>query len=254
MTKNIASELQINFFPKHVAIIMDGNGRWAKRRYLPRVSGHYQGVEAVLDIVKFCVDSPIEVLTLFAFSTENWQRSPYEVKVLMTLLMRLFTQEVYEINKNQIKLSVIGQLDTLNLKFQKAVKAAQDLTKNNKSLHLTIAVNYGGRWDITQAAKKIAFVVKQGKIEPEQITEAVMKNYLSQFELSEPELLIRTSGEQRISNFLLWQLAYAELYFTETLWPDFNHKDMEQALLWYSGRKRRFGSISQTTLAGQLNV
>lgn len=236
--------------PKHIAIIMDGNGRWAKQRMLPRIAGHHRGVEAVRRVVHYCVERKISILTLFAFSCENWQRPAYEVQALMALLNKVLSDEVKEIHANNICLQVIGNTNVLALPMRQAITKAQNLTKNNSGLQLNIAINYSGKWDITQAMQRIALDIQHKKITEQQIKEKyinedLIASYLSLAECNEPDLLIRTSGEQRISNFMLWQLAYTELYFTPILWPDFDEQAMDDALIWYGLRQRRFGTVFQ---------
>ncbi len=231
--------------PRHVAIIMDGNGRWAQRRMLPRVAGHHKGVEAARKVVNHCVSLKIEALTLFAFSSENWLRPPTEVSILMAILQNLLMQDVHELHANNVRLRVIGNIDGLAVKLQDAIKTAHELTKDNTGLNLNIALNYGGRWDIVQAAQQLCTAVVQGQLGVEQINEDQFAKYVCLSELPEPDLLIRTSGEQRISNFLLWQLAYTEIYFTETLWPDFTTAHLDRAFEFYAGRERRFGMIQE---------
>lgn len=231
--------------PAHVAIIMDGSGRWAQRRMLPRVTGHHRGVEATRAVVQRCADLKIPILTLFAFSSENWQRPATEVKALMTLLQNLLENEVYELHANNVKLRVIGDLERLNASLRQAIMTAQGLTVNNTGLQLNIALNYGGRWDIVQAARALCTAVVNGKENLSTITEESFAQYLTLSDLPNPDLLIRTSGEQRISNFLLWQLAYSEIYFCDTLWPDFTALDLERALEFYSQRQRRFGLVGE---------
>lgn len=233
----------MNEAPKHIAIIMDGSGRWAQRRMLPRIRGHHQGVESARAAVKHCVDLKIPILTLFAFSSENWQRPPTEVKLLMSILQNLLLNEVHELHANNVKLRVIGNIEALAASLRKAIISAETLTINNTGLQLNIALNYGGRWDITQAARKLCQAVVDQKITIDQINEEVFSQYVALSDLAPPDLLIRTSGEQRISNFLLWQLAYTEFYFCETLWPDFTAKDLNLALEFYAQRQRRFGGI-----------
>lgn len=224
---------------------MDGSGRWAQRRLLPRVTGHHRGVEATRAIVQRCADLKIQALTLFAFSSENWQRPATEVKALMSLLQNLLENEVHELHTNNVKLRVIGDLSKIDSSLQKAIVAAQQLTLQNTGLQLNIALNYGGRWDIVQAARALCVDVATGKQNLDAIDEQLFARYVSLSDLPEPDLLIRTSGEQRISNFLLWQLAYTEMYFCQTLWPDFTANDLDLALEFYSQRQRRFGSISE---------
>ena len=231
--------------PRHVAIIMDGNGRWAKGRKLPRIAGHRSGVETVRRIVRSCAKKGIEVLTLFAFSSENWRRPKREVTLLMELFVRALQQEVDSLNKNNVRLRMIGDLTALPPKLQKLIQTAEESTKNNSGLTLVIASNYGGRWDITEAARHVAQQVADGEISPEDITSDMIEQYTCVSDLPEPDLFIRTGGEQRISNYLLWQLAYTELYFTEALWPDFDDADFEVALASFSGRQRRFGRTGE---------
>lgn len=233
----------MNEAPKHIAIIMDGSGRWAQRRMLPRIRGHHQGVESARTAVKHCVDLKIPILTLFAFSSENWQRPPTEVKLLMSILQNLLLNEVHELHANNVKLRVIGNVEALAASLRKAIISAENLTINNTGLQLNIALNYGGRWDITQAARKLCQAVMDQKIAIDQINEELFSQYVALSDLAPPDLLIRTSGEQRISNFLLWQLAYTEFYFCETLWPDFTAEDLDLALKFYAQRQRRFGGI-----------
>ncbi len=231
--------------PEHIAIIMDGSGRWAQKRMLPRVTGHHRGVEATRAVVQRCADLKIPVLTLFAFSSENWQRPATEVKALMTLLQNLLENEIHELHTNNVKLRVIGEPDRLAQPLQNAIAHAQQLTMHNTGLHMNIALNYGGRWDITHAARKLCADVIAGKVAEQAITEELLGQYIALNDLPEPDLLIRTSGEQRISNFLLWQLAYTELYFCSTLWPDFTAQDLDLAIEFYAQRQRRFGLVGE---------
>lgn len=233
----------MNTSPKHIAIIMDGSGRWAQRRMLPRFTGHHHGVEAARIVVRRCVALKIPVLTLFAFSSENWQRPAAEVKLLMSLLQNLLVNELQELHANNVKLRVIGDLDPLSASLRQAIVSAQETTMNNTGLNLNIAFNYGGRWDITQAARSLCSAVLEGTMTLDEINEESFGKYIALSDLPEPDLLIRTSGEQRISNFLLWQLAYTELYFCTTFWPDFNEQELDQALKFYEQRQRRFGGI-----------
>lgn len=229
--------------PQHVAIIMDGSGRWAQRRLLPRVAGHQHAVEAVRNVVQAAIDTRIQVLTLFAFSSENWQRPANEVKVLMGLLHKMLTEEVKELHQHNIKLCILGEQRRLSAKLQLAIKSAEHMTAENSGLRLNIAINYGGRWDILQAAKKLHAQIAAGVLSLDNVTEQDFSAGLSTAGLPDPDLLIRTSGEQRISNFLLWQLAYAEMYFTDTLWPNFTAEDFQLALDFYAARQRRFGMV-----------
>ena len=231
--------------PQHVAIIMDGNGRWARRRGLPRIAGHRQGVERVRDLVKACGDHGIPYLTLFAFSSENWRRPEQEVRLLMDLFLTALDREARKLHENNVRFRVIGDIERFGPKIGARIRQAQHLTGNNTALTLTIAANYGGRWDIAQAAAELARRALAGEIQPEDITAESFEPFLSLHDSPEPDLFIRTGGEQRISNFLLWQLAYTELYFTPVLWPDFDHAQFELALRSFAGRERRFGMTGE---------
>lgn len=228
--------------PRHIAIIMDGNGRWAKKRFLPRIMGHKRGVEVVRDVVKQCVSMGVEYLTLFAFSSENWRRPPEEVKFLMGLFMEALNREVVKLHQNQIRLVMIGDRSRFDPPLLHAIHEAERLTQHNTRLTLTIAANYGGRWDIHQAVQRMLHA------HPELVNgfnESDLSSFLSMHYAPEPDLFIRTGGEKRISNFLLWQLAYTELHFTDTLWPDFDKQAFNQALQSYRQRERRFGRTSE---------
>lgn len=234
--------------PQHVAMIMDGNGRWAKKRYLPRVVGHARGVKRVRDIVEFCIARDISYLTLFAFSTENWKRPVDEVNHLMGLFVSALEGEVSKLHKNGIRLRVIGDLQPFTPRLQALIASAEARTAGNDRLTLTIAANYGGQWDIQQAFGgwlKARHAAGRSTAEPVSPKDIDLEPYLAMAYAPNPDLLIRTGGEQRTSNFLLWQSAYAELYFTDTLWPAFDAAEMEQALAWYAQRERRFGQTSQ---------
>lgn len=224
---------------------MDGNGRWAKKRFLPRFAGHQAGLETVRRVVKYCAQEQIEVLTLFAFSSENWRRPQEEVGLLMQLFMTALQREVQKLHKNNVKLRVIGAREAFPIPLQEYILKAEQLTALNTGLTLVIAANYGGRWDITQAAKQMAQEMLDGKLQVEMLNEQQFKQYLCLADLPEPDLFIRTGGEQRVSNFLLWQLAYAEMYFTDTLWPDFDQAAFQQALHSFSTRQRRFGRTGE---------
>lgn len=230
-----------NSGPKHVAIIMDGNGRWAKKRLMPRFAGHKAGVEAVRNIVKACAERKIEVLTLFAFSSENWRRPQEEVSLLMKLFMTALEREVKRLNKNGVRLKIIGDVSAFPEKLQQQIITSQELTKDNNLLQLNIAANYGGRWDIVQASRKLAQEVADGQMSVDEIDEQKLESHLSLAGVAEPDLFIRTGGEERISNFLLWQLAYSEFFFTKTLWPDFNVALFDKAIESFRQRQRRFG-------------
>jgi len=237
---------QINMekLPKHIAIIMDGNGRWAEEKGQDRLYGHFHGVESVRNIVEGCAELGVGYLTLYAFSTENWDRPVNEVTGLMELLVETIRKEVPTLNKNNIRLHVIGAMDMLPEYALNALQEALDLTSANTGLNLVMALSYSSRWELVQAVQKIATDVKAGKMGPEQITQDVLQQYLSTNKFPDPELMIRTSGEFRISNFLLYQLAYAELYFTSTRWPDFRKEHLYEAILDYQSRERRFGKTT----------
>ncbi|WP_454978926.1 isoprenyl transferase [Capnocytophaga ochracea] len=237
--------MEITNYPKHLAIIMDGNGRWAKKQGLLRAYGHEKGVQTVRQVVEYCVEHGIPYLTLFAFSTENWKRPALEVKALMELLVKFLKKEVDNLHKNNVRLKTIGNLDRFPPKPREALLASIDKLKNNTGLTLTLALNYGAREEILTAIKEIAAKVKEGTLIANTITETTLQKHLYTYDLPDVDLLIRTSGEERISNFLLWQIAYAELYFTEVLWPDFTKKHLEEALLNYQNRERRFGKTSE---------
>ncbi|MDD5037485.1 MAG: isoprenyl transferase [Methylococcaceae bacterium] len=227
--------------PRHIAIIMDGNGRWAKKRFLPRTAGHRAGVASVRKAIEYCRAQGVKVLTLFAFSSENWRRPAQEVSVLMGLFLSTLEKETHKLHQNNVRLRVIGDRNAFAAELQQRIGDAEKLTAANIGLDLVIAANYGGRWDIAQAARRMAEEVVAGNLSPAAITEESLASYLHLADLPEPDLFIRTGGEQRISNFLLWQLAYTELYFTETLWPDFDETELETAIKDYAGRQRRFG-------------
>lgn len=231
--------------PKHVAIIMDGNGRWAKQRGKIRTFGHKAGAEAVRKAVAFARRNGIESLTLFAFSSENWKRPATEVSVLMELFMSVLKSEIKKLDDNDIRLRIVGDKEAFSKRLQKRMSEAEEQTRSNSGLNLNIAANYGGQWDITQASRKLAEKVKTGEIEPAEITEQTIAGELMMADQPLPDLLIRTGGEHRISNFLLWQLAYAELYFTSVLWPDFDDTAFAQAITDFAQRERRFGLTSE---------
>lgn len=228
--------------PNHIAVIMDGNGRWARKRLLPRVAGHKRGVEVVRDLVKQCAQQDIKHLTLFAFSSENWRRPEEEVSFLMGLFMEVLKREVAKLNENNIRLVLIGDRSGFGAELVKQIEASEKLTENNTGLTLTIAANYGGRWDVLQATNRM---VKANPEKGADFTEEDLTPFLSMHYASEPDLFIRTGGEKRISNFLLWQLAYTELYFTDTLWPDFDRACFGAAIQSYQQRERRFGRTSE---------
>lgn len=231
--------------PKHVAIIMDGNGRWAQLRGKHRTFGHKAGAESVRRAVAFARKKGIQSLTLFAFSSENWKRPEEEVSVLMELFFTVLKREVKKLHKHNVKLNIIGDTQGFSAKLQQRIKEAEELTANNTSLTLNIAANYGGRWDITEAARQLAKSVQEGKLNVNDISEEKLAQQLTLADQPVPDLLIRTGGEHRISNFLLWQLAYAEFYFADVLWPDFDDQAFAQAIADFSCRERRFGLTSE---------
>ena len=229
--------------PEHIVIIMDGNGRWAKKRSLPRAAGHRAGIKTLRKLVEYCATLKIAAMTVFAFSTENWQRPKQEVNTLMDLFMSALQSEVEDLHKNNVRLKLIGDRQCFSEKLLRAINQAESLTESNNGLQLNVAINYSGRWDVVQTCNHL---VAQGYT---QLTEKKITECLSLSSQKEPDLFIRTGGEQRISNFLLWQLAYTELYFTDTLWPDFNIEQMDKSLEWFTKRERRFGKTSEQ-LAG----
>ncbi len=231
--------------PQHIAIIMDGNGRWAKQRSLPRTAGHQQGIEACKRAVRSAGELGIQYLTLFGFSTENWSRPASEVNELMRLLRMYLRSETAELHRGNVKMTMIGERDAFSKDLLKLIENAEDLTKNNDGLNLTIALNYGGRDEIIRAASNMALEMQEQGIKPNfDNVQEHLPSFLMTKNLPDPDIMIRTSGEQRISNFLLWQCAYTELFYTNTLWPDFDQSDMEEAIEDYEGRERRFGAIS----------
>ena len=235
---------EVSAVPNHVAIIMDGNGRWATKRHLPRTAGHARGVQTVRQVVKYFGELGTRHLTLFAFSSENWRRPTDEVTLLMRLFVQALEREVGELKKKGVRLRVIGDIASFDPKLQKMIENAQSTTQDNDQLHLTIAANYGGRWDILQAMRRLISEQPELAKTPDLINEQALSPYLSMAWAPEPDLFIRTGGEQRVSNFLIWQLAYTELYFTEKYWPEFDDLDMDQAVAWYRQRERRFGRTS----------
>lgn len=242
---NIKSKINIEKLPQHIAVIMDGNGRWAKEQGKIRIFGHQNGVGAVRAVSEACAELGVKYLSLYAFSTENWNRSQLEVDALMRLLSKTMAEEVTTLNKNNIRLNAIGDLKRLPKYNYDALMKTIDETKNNDRMTLTLCLSYSGRWEIAEAAKQIAQKVKDGELEPEQIDEKCFSTFLNTSDMPDPELLIRTSGEERISNFLLWQLAYSEFYFTDKFWPDFCKEDLYKAILDYQNRERRFGKTSE---------
>ena len=228
--------------PRHIAIIMDGNGRWAKQRFLPRVAGHQRGVEALREVVKACRSLGVDYLTVFAFSSENWRRPADEVSFLMTLFLKMLEREAANLHENNIRLKIIGDRSRFSSELRQTMQKAEQLTADNNALTLTIAANYGGRWDVMHAVQAM---LKEYPQLAQGFTEGDISPYLSMSDAPEPDLFIRTGGEQRISNFMLWQLAYTELYFTDVLWPEFGRKELEAAIASYQQRERRFGRTSE---------
>lgn len=240
---NLKYDIDLEKMPTHIAIIMDGNGRWAKSRFLPRTAGHKAGVETIRKVVKEADRLGLQYLTLYAFSTENWKRPKLEVDALMNLLVTYLKNEIDELHKNNVKLTAVGDFEKLPEACVKELHSAMDKTKDNTGVHLNLALNYGGRNDIREAVVEIAKEYKEGKISLEDITEERIKKHLSTGEIPDPDLVIRTSGEQRLSNFLLWDIAYSEFYYTDIHWPDFDGETLEKAICAYQKRDRRFGGV-----------
>ncbi|WP_370230616.1 polyprenyl diphosphate synthase [Marinobacter nauticus] len=251
MKEKVTAEIPVaaDNCPRHVAIIMDGNNRWAKAHRLKGVAGHKAGVDAVKAVVETCAKEGVEVLTLFAFSSENWRRPKDEVSALMRLFLIALEREVRKLHRNNIRLRIIGDRSAFNPALQEHMEKAEALTRDNTRMTVVIAANYGGHWDITQATRKVAEQVKAGQLEPSDITDDLIQEHLSIGDLPMPDLLIRTAGEQRISNFLLWHLAYTEFYFSEVFWPDFKSEQMLKALDAYAHRQRRFGQTDDQIAA-----
>jgi undecaprenyl diphosphate synthase len=243
--EDLKTQISKNNVPNHVAIIMDGNGRWAKKKGKPRIFGHKNGVTSVRETIEGCGELGIKYLTLYAFSTENWNRPKLEVKTLMALLVSTLKDELKTLQKNKIKLNTIGTLSNLPEKVQLELQEVMEKTKNNDALILTLALSYGSREEIVNVIRNISKKVVNNKLKVEEIDEKIINNHLYTFSLPNVDFLIRTSGEKRISNFLLWQIAYAELYFTNTLWPDFRKENLFNAILDYQNRERRFGKTSE---------
>ncbi len=253
--QSLKESIDMQRLPRHIAIIMDGNGRWAKEKGQDRLYGHFHGVESVRDIVEGCAELGVEYLTLYAFSTENWDRPQTEVTGLMELLVETIRKETETLNKNNIKLHVIGDMGMLPDYAKKALQESLDITGRNTGLNLVMALSYSSRWELLEAVKQIARDVKDGKIEVESISQYTIQQYLSTKEFPDPELMVRTSGEYRISNFLLYQLAYAELYFTNVRWPDFRKENLYEAIIDFQNRERRFGKTGdQIQSTASINV
>ncbi|EGV35711.1 isoprenyl transferase [Neisseria weaveri] len=245
MKSSTQTILEHTHIPRHIAVIMDGNGRWAKKRFMPRIMGHKRGLDALEKMVRRCAELGVQYLTVFAFSTENWRRPEEEVSFLMGLFLQALQKQVGRLHENNMRLKVLGSRERFNEEIRRGIEQAEALTANNTGLTLAIAADYGGRWDILQAVNKL---VRAGETE---ITEEKLGRYLMLSEAPEPDLFIRTGGETRISNFLLWQLAYSELYFTDTLWPDFDSEALDKAIMSYQTRERRFGRTSEQLPAEQ---
>lgn len=242
---SLKEKIDVNRLPRHIAIIMDGNGRWAKRHGKHRIFGHQNGITAVREAAEAAAELGVEYLTLYAFSTENWGRPKLEVDALMQLLLQTIKEEVVTLNKNNIRLHAIGDLNSLPMRNRKHLLKVIDDTRSNNRMTLTLALSYSSRWELIEAAKKLANEILQQKIIPDQVDQRCIERLLETYNMPDPELLIRTSGEMRVSNFMLWQIAYAELYFTPTLWPDFRRDDLYQAILDFQHRERRFGKTSE---------
>ena len=241
-------DAEINI-PKHIAIVMDGNGRWARAKHRPRFMGHKKGVEAVREIVKTCSELKVECLSLFAFSSENWKRPEEEISNLMGLFMMALEREAKALARNNVRLQIVGDLSAFSEKLQAKIKQVEDLTANSTGLRLIVAANYGGRWDITRSCQALAKKVEAGELQADAISEDDISANITTAGLPDPDLFIRTGGEKRISNFLLWQMAYTELYFTDVLWPDFREEELNKAIADYSSRQRRFGKTSEQVIA-----
>ena len=237
--------------PRHVAIVMDGNGRWAKARFLPRLMGHHRGVEATRKVIRACSDAGVECLTLFAFSSENWKRPEDEVSGLMSLFMSALERESAALQRHQVRMEFIGDRKAFPPELQTKIAQVESLTADCTGMRLLIAANYGGRWDILQAVQSVAGKMMQGELKPEDLDEAGFSRLLATDGLPEPDLFIRTGGEKRISNFLLWQLAYAELYFTDVLWPEFDEQRLQEAFADFTNRQRRFGMTGEQVSGGK---
>lgn len=245
MKQSLRDNVLSGHIPDHIAIIMDGNGRWARERSLPRIAGHREGINSVREITRLCGEIGIKHLTLYTFSTENWQRPKAEVSALMTLLLKTINKEVKELHKNNVKFTVIGDLETLPGSTRKGLQDGIELTQDNGGLNLCLALNYGSRQEMIDAIQSLASKVQSGEMEPEEINEAIFSNALYTKGIPDPDLLIRTSGECRLSNFLLWQSAYTEIFITDTYWPEFREEQLMDAITVYQLRERRFGKVSE---------
>ena len=244
MQESQKEKILVQPVPKHIAIIMDGNGRWARGKTLPRIAGHREGVNSVREITRVCGEIGVQHLTLYTFSIENWKRPAAEVSALMTLLLRTINKEVKGLHKNNVKFDVIGDLEKLPVSTKNSLQKGADLTAKNTGLTLSLALNYGSRQEIIEAVQKIVIKVKNGSLNSDEINENIFSNYLYTKGIPDPDLMIRTSGESRLSNFLLWQSAYTEIYMTDTFWPEFREKELMKAVKDYQSRERRFGKVS----------
>ncbi|MGJ5629777.1 isoprenyl transferase [Nostoc sp. CALU 1950] len=245
----LPSDLNPQKIPQHIAVIMDGNGRWATSRGLPRIAGHRQGAKTLKELLRCCKDWGIKALTAYAFSTENWQRPVEEVNFLMHLFERLLRRELAQMHREGVRISFIGDLSALPKSLQTEMERSMTETLNNQAIHFTVAVNYGSRNEITRVCRQVAQLVEQGELSAQEVNESLVEQHLYTADTPEPDLLIRTSGEMRLSNFLLWQMAYTEMYFTDIFWPDFNREAFYQALLSYQSRDRRFGQVKASLSA-----
>ena len=250
LLQELPADLDRERLPKHVAVIMDGNGRWAQRRGLPRIMGHRRGVDALKDLLRCCRDWGVQALTAYAFSTENWGRPLEEVQFLMTLFERVLRRELKEMIEENVCIRFVGNLHALPQSLQAEIDRSMAITQSNTGIQFSVATNYGGRQEIIHACRAIAQATKQGQLDPEDIDQALFEKHLYTAGVCDPDLLIRTSGEMRLSNFLLWQMAYAELYVTDTLWPDFNREEFHRALCGYQKRDRRFGKVKDAATGG----
>lgn len=245
MKESIIDKVLMGHVPEHIAIIMDGNGRWAKARALPRIAGHKEGINSVREITRVCGEIGVKHLTLYTFSTENWKRPSSEVSALMHLLLKTIKEEIKELHKKGVRFTIIGDLDTIPVKTAKGLKEGIEITKDNTGLNLNLALNYGSRQEIVEAMKSIAYQVQAGKVKPNNIDVELLSNFLLTNNMPDPELLIRTSGEHRLSNFLLWQIAYTEIFMTDLYWPEFREEQLLNAILDFQSRERRFGNIKE---------
>lgn len=244
MQESQKEKILVQPVPKHIAIIMDGNGRWARGKTLPRIAGHREGVNSVREITRVCGEIGVQYLTLYTFSIENWKRPAAEVSALMTLLLRTINKEVKGLHKNNVKFNIIGDLEKLPVSTKNSLQKGADLTAKNTGLTLSLALNYGSRQEIIEAVQKIVIKVKNGSLNSDEIDENIFSDYLYTKGIPDPDLMIRTSGESRLSNFLLWQSAYTEIYMTDTFWPEFREKELMKAVKDYQSRERRFGKVS----------